>query len=225
VKKWNKKKRRKKMLPYVASRGVKHLVHFTRVENVDGILTRGLIGREDLGAEGLEFLVNDQHRFDYQPNATCLSISFPNYKMFYALRQKDPAADWAVLRLKPEILRDKRCAFARMNAASREMACTPLEERTSKSALESMFLDHDGFPHRVTLRIPDHYTTNPQAEVLALQEIEPKYIQDVLFNAKGKIQNIELVRQLVRNHKGMTQFLYGPPYFQPRSDYTHWRGI
>jgi hypothetical protein len=211
------------MLPYITNRGVERLVHFTRVENVASILTHGLIGRETLEFSGIEFLFNDQHRFDYQPNATCLSFSFPNYKLFYALRQKDLTVDWAVIRIGTEVIRDKRCAFSHMNAASREIAQSTIESRMRKSALEAMFSDHCGMPNRATLNIPDSYSTNPQAEVLSLDTIERHYIRDVLFDAKHRIRNVDAARALVRAHKGTTKFFYGAAYFQPRSDYVHWR--
>src|SRR5689334_10317212 len=115
------------MLPYINGRGVEHLVHFTRIGNLKSILENGLIGRTDLDVAGIEYAPNDCHRFDYQPNATCLSISFPNYKMFYRLRMDNPELDWAVIRLAPEIVKDKRRAFAHVNAATREIAHSDIE--------------------------------------------------------------------------------------------------
>jgi hypothetical protein len=211
------------MLPYLNSRGVEHLVHFTRIENVESIVSHGLIGRDTLKDSGIESFFNDLHRFDYQPNAICLTISYPNYKMFYALRQKDLDADWAVIRISPEVVRDKRCAFSHVNAATREIARMAIEDRMQKSALESMFADHEDMPQRSTLKIPDFYTTNPQAEVLSLDTIEPRYIRDILVNAKHQIKNLDKVHSLAREYRGTTKFLYGPSYFRPRSDYVHWR--
>jgi len=212
------------MLPYINGRGVEHLVHFTRIENVRSILESGLVGRTDLDAAGINYTPNDCHRFDYQPNATCLSISFPNYKMFYRLRMENPELDWAVIRLSPEIVKDKRCAFAYVNAATREIAHSDIEVRMQKPALESMFADHDGMPMRNTLNIPDSYTTNPQAEVLCLDGIEPQYIRDVVFDAKDRVKNQPLVRALARDHNAIAKFQYGPSLFMPRRDHAHWKG-
>jgi hypothetical protein len=70
---------------YVAEREIDCLVHFTRASNLDSILQRGLLPRDILMVEGYNDF-NDQYRHD-GTNAVCLSIGFPNYKMFFSLRQ------------------------------------------------------------------------------------------------------------------------------------------
>src|SRR5688572_4300451 len=110
------------MFEHLQHRGVLHLVHFTRAINVPSILVNGLLSRDELVARGLRHSINDLHRFDYLTGAVCLSVSFPNYKMFYRLRQENPTEDWVVLRLKPELVSQKRCAFSYSNAATREIA-------------------------------------------------------------------------------------------------------
>ena len=41
-------------------------------------------------------IFNDPNRLDKHPEAICLSIGFPNYKMFYRYRSKNPS-QWVVL--------------------------------------------------------------------------------------------------------------------------------
>lgn len=212
------------MFSHIQKRGVQHLVHFTRIRNLPGILKYGLLSRPELASRGIDHTVNDLYRYDYLP-AVCLSVSFPNYKMFYGLRMDHPEEDWAVLRLKPELIDKKRCVFSHLNAAKRELANSPLEPRMTLDALNGMFTDHNGMPARSTLNIPDHFPTNPQAEILVLDPIEPSYIVDVIIDAKERVKNYGAILALAKEHNGSPQFLHGKPLFDARSDFAHWRAV
>ena len=95
------------------------LFHFTRIENLQSILHEGLIGRSILETRGKQFLWNDNDRSDCCPQATCLSISFPNYKMFWEIRKTKEKAEgikdsqWVVLLLDAKVLWELDCAFCR----------------------------------------------------------------------------------------------------------------
>lgn len=51
----------------------------------------------------------------------------------------------------------------------------------TKSALEDLFTEKEGYPSREELKIPDCYPTNPQAEVLIFDRIPIEYINSVSF--------------------------------------------
>lgn len=212
------------MLSHLKKRGVQHLVHFTRIQNVPGILRYGLLSRDELATRGIDHAINDLYRYDYLP-AVCLSVSFPNYKLFYGMRMAHPKEDWAVLRLKPELIEKKRCVFSPANAARRELANSPLESRMTPEALNGMFADHDGMPARSILNIPDHFPTNPQAEILVLDPIEPSYIADVIIDAKERVRNYGAILALAKEQNGSPQFLHGKPLFDARLDFAHWRAV
>ncbi|ABQ25481.1 hypothetical protein Gura_1280 [Geotalea uraniireducens Rf4] len=91
----------------VEGRGIAHLIHFTRFENLNSILQHGIRPRQVLDAGGEEYIFNDELRLDGCLDAVSLSISFPNYKMFYPYRCQDYSINWAVLRLKSSILWDR----------------------------------------------------------------------------------------------------------------------
>lgn len=80
---------------YAVKIGVKHLVHFTRESNLESILNRGMVTRDRLNSEGFDGF-NDNVRADHT-NAVCVSIGFPNYKMWWAIRQGTPNVDWVLL--------------------------------------------------------------------------------------------------------------------------------
>ena len=212
------------MQAFVTSRGIEHIVHFTRASNLPAILQHGLRGQESLEAAGIDAVVNDPYRFDYLPDAICCSISFPNYKMFYRLRQENPESDWAVLRIRPQVLWQKQCVFCIENAATRSVAQTPLEQRMGLVALQRLFCDIAGAVPRAELRIPDCYPTHPQAEVLIIGEIEPDLIEDVLVDQKQRIRNQDSLAEIIRSCTGNKKFYYHKHYFDARMDHVHWRG-
>jgi ssDNA thymidine ADP-ribosyltransferase, DarT len=160
---------------------------------------------------------NDDLRLDEQPGAICLSISFPNYRMFYK-KSKDYQHDWVVLLLKPSILWELDCKFYRENAASNNSREVNSEERKQPNALREMFGDYEAI-QRQTLGIPKEYTTNPQAEVLVFDPIPIQYINRVIFfNKDAATQWMQL------NPGNYSQKFYqGNRYFLYRMDCKRWQ--
>lgn len=209
---------------FVATQGIEDIVHFTRIENIPSILKNGLYGRKSLSEVGVGIIINDRHRFDYLPDAICCSISFPNYKMFYQLRKDNPGTDWAVLRIKSQILWEKNCVFCIQNAAKRSVALTKLQHRKGLEALQLLFADIDAAPSRKDLNIPNYYPTHPQAEVLILDRIEPEMILDISLDQKERIRDHKKVMEIVESCNGEKEFFYNKHYFDARKDYANWRG-
>lgn len=198
---------------FVSERGIQFLLHFTRAKNLESILNRGLIPRNTLVLEGFDGY-NDQHRID-GTDAVCLSIGFPNYKMWYGLKQDNPAETWVILVIHPQALWDLDCAFCTSNAASNSVTAIPLAQRKTLAALQAMYADWPGKP-RVGLGIPNHLPTNPQAEVLAMQGVPRRYIL-------GAVTLNEAIRsELILKHPGFDIRAIAQ-YFRYRQDYEHWR--
>lgn len=199
----------------VKSRNIDYLWHFTKIENLDSILKNGLIPRATLEAMNAKVAYNDQYRLDGQKGANCLSLGHPNYKMFYSLRSQDPKQEWVVLAIKPEVLWIKDCAFCYENAASANVTSIPLPQRKGLQAFRAMFANAAGKPQRSVIKLPDDCPTNPQAEILAFDTIEPKYIEGAVTQTKA----IELT--LKAQHPNF-EFLYHRAHFSARLDYEHW---
>ncbi len=78
----------KSVLSILEKRNIRNLIHFTRAENLLGIIENGLLPRDCLDADTCIF--NDEYRYDQCEDAVCTSIEFPNYKMFFSLRNAHP---------------------------------------------------------------------------------------------------------------------------------------
>jgi cold shock CspA family protein/flagellar biosynthesis GTPase FlhF len=226
-----KEERKEQIQAICQQRGVTTCVHFTHVQNLRGILQNGLLSRRFLeqSAGNIQARSNDSLRLDKQREANCLSISFPNYRMFYKYRmENNNQADWVVLSLNASLLWELDCAFCKENAASSSVTIIPLNERKQVGSFQGMFEDTSQI-RREDLGIPAHYPTNPQAEVLVFEQISSDYIKAVDF------KNLEAARQwLTNNQQWLTDneninkrdidnfFSHGNHYFSPRLDYQSW---
>ena len=201
-------------------RGIKILFHFTHIENLRRILGEGLLSRETLETirDPLKKppIFNDPTRLDKHPEAICLSIGFPNYKMFFKYAS-EKQSQWVVLLLDAKLLWELDCAFCQENAASNAVYTIPLKERKKPDALNNMFIDYDSIS-RQSLSIPDHYPTYPQAEVLVCNSIPVAYIKEVHFYEKLALE------QWYSKNSGMDTetFLVSKQYFHPRCDWKVW---
>lgn len=179
----------------IATRNIQFLVHFTAIVNLPSILRTGILPRHKLVSHGVEFQYNDLHRLDDLMEATSLSISFPNYLMLYKLRSQSKNGPYCILALSPRILSELPCMFSERNAA-----CSPisanwelLERYRGVNALAQMF--EGGEALKARYGIPPSYTTDPQAEVLVLDDIPTKYISGVVFPRTLDARKRELVTQ------------------------------
>lgn len=196
-----------------AHRGVKAVMHFTRLENLSSILAKGLIPRDVCLTSGLGVAFNDEYRLD-NTNAVCASIEFPNYKMFYRLQMANPGQEWVILVINAAILWNAKAAFCKTNAASKEVTQVPLEARMNCTSFEGLFAEY-GVTPRKDLGIPDRFPTNPQAEVLLTEGIPRQYIMGAIVKTSA------LEQQLTAQHPGF-RTLCRPGYFKPRVDFKSW---
>lgn len=192
------------------------LLHFTRAENLKNIFHYGLFPRSVLDYNNIDSIYNDEYRYDKCKNAICMSIEFPNYKMFYRLRQENPVADWAVLLLPASILYECDCAFCQTNAGSTQMYTVPIAERKGKKALLKLFDEIPGKPTRNILGIGSWYPTNPQAEVLVFERIPITYINEVYFiNQRILNKYQDIIPDTIKARVSKKAFSY-------REDWLNW---
>lgn len=199
---------------FANEREVKLLVHFTRASNLSSILERGLVTRDTLILEGNNKAFNDHYRHD-GTHAVCLSIGFPNYKMFWGLRKDYPDVEWVILAIHSNVLWDRQCAFCTANAASAAVTGIPLQQRMSAAAFAAMY---ENFEDKIrdTLGLKTQYPTNPQAEVLVLNGVPRKYIAGII------VLNEAMKEKLQAQYAGVDIRTLAQ-YFRYRPDYASWR--
>ena len=165
----------------VSQLGIPHLVHFTRCENLSSIFQYGLHSVASCRAKGIHAIRNDKIRLDGKLDGISLSMTFPNYRMFYKYRQMDVSTDWAVLILSSRILWEKECGFFKYNAADSRMRGPTGAQTMTAQALRDMYEGLDK-PREHWLRPYD--PSDPQAEVMVYEHIEPTFIETVAFETE-----------------------------------------
>ena len=200
----------------VEARQIPFLAHFTRLENLAGILEKGILPVSSLGEAGI---CNDDMRLDRYPEAVSLSVSFPNYKMFYKYRCLNPDANWAVMEISPEALAEIPSLFFPSNAADarfRSLNEEGLKALMGIGGFSGMFADSPS-GCRQEKGLPESFTTNPQAEVLAFAPVPPAMICGVrLLHQDSDTVNA------VRRFLPTTGIAVGGMLFGPRCDWSHW---
>lgn len=198
-------------------RGIEYVLHFTRIENLEFILKNGIKTRQELENNNEEAVFNDTLRLDGHKDATCCSISHPNYKMFYSYRQAELEQEWVVIGIKKDIIWKKDCAFCVENAASNNVRVIPISQKKDINAFTKLFEEINGKPLRQDLGIPNYCTTNPQAEILVFDTILPEDIIGVGFQSKARANEYKAL------YGNKFQFIYHKAFFMPRRDWSHWQ--
>lgn len=181
--------RRSHIQAQAAERGIRHLVHFTRVANLPSIMSHGLLSVQESHQRGLTPLANDQLRLDGRNDAVSLSVSFPNAAMFYKYRQLHPQDRWVVLLLRPEILWTHDCAYCTHNAADRRVRSRPWLELTTDEAFQSMFAEAPvGVRTRAAQRLGSPDPTDVQAEVLVRGHIASSLVVQMVFEHQDDLE-------------------------------------
>ena len=169
----------------VLSREIKELVHFTRIDNLQSILSIGLQSRVKLEKRNQKYLINDSMRLDNRLNGISISITHPNQSMFYKYRTATESSDWCVVILKPSILWELSCLFCMHNAADSRIRRLNDKSLSNKDAFLSMFSSEN----RSSI-LPKNYTTDVQAEVLCLNDIPVEYIEKIaLLSSNNNLIN------------------------------------
>lgn len=206
----------------VTQRQIQHLFHFTPLDNLDSILSNGLCSRSYLHQKGTHGVYLDNVRADGKLDFISLSVSFPNYRMFYTRRKNDERITWAVISLSPSLLweiTDREIQFFDTNAAYQKFRDVSDESLQSADAFASLFADSitnkDGQLARDNRLLPKD-PTDVQAEIMVERHIETRYIGKIFLN------NQTMVNELSQQYPNF-EFALAPQLFNQR-EYSRQNG-
>lgn len=213
----------------IKKRKIPYLVHFTRIDNLNSILKNGLVPVCLQQKKNILSIHNDDRRIDAQLDCTSCSVGFPNYKLFYTFRElKYPGTMWVTIVINTDILFSPTNIkyYCYTNAAAVFPKIKNVKELCTATSFEKMFCElitqkENKIINRSSLQIDDYYTTDPQAEILISDIIEPKYIKGICFQKQNDIE------YFIKNNgaKLISQYQYRifTNYFDARKDYMYWK--
>ena len=198
---------------FISARGILNLIHFTQVEKLPFILEEGILSNERI--KQLQRPVLDANRHDKRPGYVCVSISFPNYQMFYSYHKGEPA-NWCVILINPKVLMKNGCLFFPYNAASNELSRRPNSAYNGVTALQNMYADKiQSVSRNQDLRNP--FPTSPQAEVLVPNLVSVEDIKGIHFSSSSAFSCCQKLLS-ESNIPGTVS----NKYFLPRIDWKDW---
>lgn len=177
----------------------------------------GLSSRDKLDGAQIFYERTDENRRDNRTEMVSLSISFPNYRMFFKKKTEKPKWEWVVIEIDSSVLWLLGCDFFPNNAAKMNGILTD-ESTASIERLRSMFSDETGLGlTRRDLGIPDKFTTDPQAEVLVRGEVATSFFRSINLEKKNRLP-------LLMDQFGNSgiPFRVSPHLFGPRKDFEFW---
>lgn len=190
------KKEKESIREVLEMRAIRNLVHFTRIENLESILTKGFIPRVALEKNNISFYWNDSRRREGKTDCTCFSVEFPNSYLFEEFRRRQPNSKWAVIEVDANVLLEHNGSkhFCYYNAASNDIRDKLFNEGLSSGKdFENMFREKEeyngisgsGTKLRSTIQgIRNYLPTSVQAEILISGVIPNRYIKCVYFGSE-----------------------------------------
>lgn len=195
------------IIAFLRERSVRHLVHFTHIDNLTSIVKQGILPRSSVKEKGI---VSDGMRLDGNEEYGCFSLTYPNYLMLYQKRKKSPG-QYIILMIAIEALseiKEEDILFFPGNAARSDLRG---KGGHGKTAIEAMFADIIFSRDRILIRreeqrLESQYTTDPQAEVQVKSIIPAKYIRTIYVEdnemknrAKSLVSGAEIMIEVNAN--------------------------
>lgn len=194
------------------------LFHFTDVRNLESIFEHGIVPRTHPQFQRLNIHRMDTSRLDN--NGTCLSVGFPNYRMLWSKRIRENS--FAIVELDTLcLISGNWLAFPTNSATFNHVDRTQF---AGIQALERIFEDNvpttRGVPaSRENLGIKNGWSTDPQAEVVVNERIDPKFIMEVHFDQP--LNKLNALR--IFTSPKPVPFRVTPDLFAGRADAGFWK--
>lgn len=197
---------------FCATRGIYELLHFAKASQMPFILRYGLLTNAILANAGGK--VEDQSRIDQNSDHVCLSVDFPNYKLFYKRRTEAGMGEtWCILSIEKSLIWERPCIFFPTNAAKNNGG----EGRRGLSGIKAIYAPtYDGIRRSELIR--ESIPTDPQAEVLVPDSILPKHIKRVYFESANSL----LLNESIVANSGKKATIR-QDLFLPRQDWRLWQ--
>jgi hypothetical protein len=187
----------------IIERKIDSLYHFTTMENLFSIMereyiySRTLIDKLKLANDGYytgDYVDHmDAQRLDGLRDFINLSLSRPNWYLLnkYSKRPELSHFDWCILQVNTQPMLQETTLFSVCNAASH--AAKSYGVNAGLIALNNVFREQVKTPSKIYYRnnLPQHFTTDIQAEVLIKDQISIQYIKSIFLPSEAKLKQYQ----------------------------------
>jgi hypothetical protein len=202
---------------YISQRQINSVLHFSHASNLKSIIQHGILGRNSLAEKGIDFFRTDEKRLDLLPDAISLSVTRPNLLMLSSKSMSLRTDEWVVFDISPNILTTHDFAAFPSNAAATEITSAlkidPLKF-CGLRGLEQLFVDGKSSTRASTvtgtkilrepLGIPTNVTTDSQAELMILNEIDASHINRIMISTSASAKQSELLDEIKLSNPSIT---------------------
>lgn len=173
----------------IKNRKLRYLVHFTDVINLESILKNGICSVDSLRTYGINYIHNDDERWDRCTDCVNVSVELPNTWTLRKYMENYPKADWVMFFLDIELLCEQENYYSPHNASTSEISRI-IRTLNRNSDFEKLFADNvvvtkktgeQKTYNRDGIKGMSYLTTSEQAEVLVRGNISPKHIISIVF--------------------------------------------
>lgn len=171
--------------PDLKSRFITRLLHFTDEKNIDSILKYGILPRENLVSNAIDYVFNDENRIDGYPDSICLSVENPNDRLLKAFKQRFPERKFKLITINPAILYSSFIMNGDRLSLTKRLYCNynAAAKRTLKSAddIKIMYSEvvQTYWLTYTRHNLPENMPTSSQAEILFFGIIPPEFIDTI----------------------------------------------
>ncbi len=173
----------------IAKFGISEILHFTRGDNLIGILGHGgVLSRTSLERESTEFKSLEYFGDPAWPDRSRdkdwlgfinLSIETVNQTLLGRARNNHPTQKWFVLSFKPQILTHENVHFTTTNNAYEPHVIRGKGVTGLDLPYSSSYKDLQGITHRRKKELPTQFPTSQQAEALYPDFLPLNYLQAI----------------------------------------------
>lgn len=186
------------LMEAATQRRIKGLIHFTRIETLGQLPKYGLLSRIACDSLGIPCTENDGERLDHLLDHISLSVSWPNWQLFFRFRKNSMTSEdeWCVLVLHPDVIWTLDCLFTAENAASSRESSLSVEDRKGVTGFSRLFDDSGGAGLglvRSQLGLPEHMPTCHQAEVLVRRCVPWNRVLRIVVSSSGSMRRAQAV--------------------------------
>lgn len=187
---------------------IEYLIHFTNAENLYNIFRYGLIPRTELIERGIDSTFNLRSRKYH--DAVALTIEFPDYTQFNAIRFRQHNLPWIILKIDAQMINYDACAYSPLKGS---------ELRHGKAGFLSLFDEVSDQKSRKEMELDDKYPTTVQSKILCYETIPVEAIKEVHFPDAA---NYWIYKGTIPK-KCETKICIDRTYFKARHDFEYWK--